>query len=75
MHFDGTRNMTYLSQASVVIWMRVCSQGYIKWRQFCGLPIATTFEQLQDIVDANVRAKFKSIYRYVAYSVIVPAVP
>jgi len=40
-------------------------EGYMKWRKFCGLSTATTFEQLPDIIDASVRAKLKSIYRYV----------
>jgi peroxidase len=40
--------------------------GYVKWRDFCGLPQVQTFEQLSDVMAAATIASLKSTYRNVA---------
>lgn len=40
--------------------------GYVKWREFCGLPKVQAFEQLSDVMTAQTIASLKSIYRNVA---------
>jgi len=45
--------------------------GYNKWRRFCGLKTATSFETMVDITDVAVRRKFRTLYRYVQRSVVV----
>ncbi|XP_046649370.1 uncharacterized protein LOC124340779 isoform X2 [Daphnia pulicaria] len=39
--------------------------GYIKWREFCGLPAVTTFDQLSDVMNGATIATLKSIYRHI----------
>ena len=39
--------------------------GYVKWRDFCGLPQVQTFEQLSDVMAAATIAALKSTYRNV----------
>nr|CAH0106290.1 unnamed protein product [Daphnia galeata] len=39
--------------------------GYIKWREFCGLPSVTTFDQLSDVMNGATIATLKSIYRHI----------
>jgi len=41
--------------------------GYNKWREFCGLETARTFERMTDITDRAVRRKFRRLYRQVAF--------
>ena len=36
--------------------------GYVKWREFCGLPKISTFDELSDVIDAPTIATLKSIY-------------
>lgn len=40
--------------------------GYVKWREFCGLPAVQTFEQLSDVMTGPTIATLKSIYRNVS---------
>ena len=39
--------------------------GYVKWREFCGLPTVQTFEELNDVMSVQTIATLKSIYRHV----------
>lgn len=39
--------------------------GYVKWREFCGLPAVQTFEQLSDVMPLSAIATLKGIYKNV----------
>lgn len=43
---------------------------YNAWRQWCGLPVATSFSDLPDMSDEN-KAAFADLYRYI-YVLITP---
>ncbi|XP_063223065.1 uncharacterized protein LOC134531301 [Bacillus rossius redtenbacheri] len=40
--------------------------GYMRWREFCGLPVAASFQQLPDILPADVSARLQRVYRNVS---------
>lgn len=39
--------------------------SYNKWRQICSLPYARSFEDLRDVMDQDVIAQLKTLYRHV----------
>ena len=39
--------------------------GYVKWREFCGLPAVQSFEQLNDVMTQPTIATLRSIYKHV----------
>jgi len=44
----------------------VLMTGYNKWREFCGLETATSFDSMVDITDPAVRRRFRTLYRQIA---------
>ncbi|GAB6023237.1 hypothetical protein CHUAL_008055 [Chamberlinius hualienensis] len=40
--------------------------GYVKWREFCGLPMANSFEDLQDVMTRDTTTRLKRTYKKVA---------
>lgn len=39
--------------------------GYVKWREFCGLPAVQSFDQLNDVMTQPTIATLRSIYKHV----------
>ena len=50
----------YIFNICVVI--RVALAGYNEWREWCGLPRARDFDDLQDIDDPDVRHRLRTLY-------------
>jgi len=40
--------------------------GYNRWRKFCGLQTANSFDKMVDIADPAVRRRFRTLYRQIA---------
>jgi len=40
--------------------------GYNKWRKFCGLETAASFDKMVDITDPAVRRRFRTLYRQIS---------